>query len=139
MYGLDHSIDLSFLKSREVDQVAVGLYQVVFGFDEDVRISVQSEFIYFDGQREWLWKPERGALQTASQALSLLGATIEGFKGDRDGTLELTFSNGSRVTILIRARSTSRTTSHDRGRPSLSSSLLPRTVDTHQNWARPGL
>jgi hypothetical protein len=49
MFGLKKDIDLSFLNGREVEQVSVGLYQVQFGFDEDVRISVEGEFRYFDG------------------------------------------------------------------------------------------
>lgn len=34
MYGLGREIDLSFLNHREVEQVAVGVYQMIFGFDE---------------------------------------------------------------------------------------------------------
>jgi len=37
MYGLKKDIDLSFLTGRELIQLAIGVYQVQFGFDEDVR------------------------------------------------------------------------------------------------------
>lgn len=50
MYGLKSDIDLSFLNGRELIQVAIGLYQIQFGFDGDVRISVEGEFSYFDGK-----------------------------------------------------------------------------------------
>lgn len=63
MYGLKKDIDWSFLQGREVGQIAIGLYQVQFGFDEDVRISVEAEFRYFDGREEWNWKPEPGEAQ----------------------------------------------------------------------------
>jgi hypothetical protein len=100
MYGLNKGIDLSFLNGREVIQVAIGIYQIIFGFDEDVRISVESQFTYFDGSDEWVWKPEPGAAQIAARTVSLLGATIESFEGQANGTLTLTFSNGQRLTIL---------------------------------------
>jgi hypothetical protein len=32
------------LNGRLVEQVAIGVYQIVFGFDEDVRISVEGRF-----------------------------------------------------------------------------------------------
>jgi len=99
MYGLSKDIDLSFLTGREVIQVAIGIYQIIFGFDEDVRISAYSQFRYFDGQEEWIWKPERGAEQIAARTVSLLGATIQGFEGQENGTLTLDFSNGHRLTI----------------------------------------
>src|SRR5207253_8531010 len=73
-------------------------------FDEDVRIYVQSQFNYFDGQAEWIWKPEPGAAQIASRTVSLLGATIESFEGHEDGTLRLNLSNGRRLTIRSEER-----------------------------------
>ncbi len=100
MYGLNKDIDLSFLDGRQVEQVAIGIYQIIFGFDEDVRISAYSEFNYFDGREEWVWKPEPGAVQIAARTLSLLGATIENFEGRENGTLLLVFSNGQRLILL---------------------------------------
>ena len=100
MYGLKAEIDLSFLVGRELIQVAIGVYQVQFGFDEDVRISVESEFRYFDGRAEWIWRPEPGSSFIAARAVALLGATIETFRSNTDGTLILAFSNEHRLTIL---------------------------------------
>jgi hypothetical protein len=100
VYGLRKDIDLSFLNAREVIQVAIGVYQIQFGFDEDVIISVEGQFNYFDGQEESIWKPEPGAAQIAARTVALLGATIQSFEGHEDGTLTLTFSNGQRLTIL---------------------------------------
>jgi hypothetical protein len=53
MYGLEKEIDLSFLTSRELIQVAIGSFQVQFHFDEDVTVSVEAGFRYFDG-RYWI-------------------------------------------------------------------------------------
>ena len=100
MYGLKKDIDLSFLNGREVGQIAVGLYQVQFGFDEDVRISVEGEFHYFDGREECSWMPEPGKAPIAAKTVDLLGATVEKVDWKEDGTLTLTFSNGHRLTIL---------------------------------------
>ena len=100
MYGLRKDIDLGFLKAREVIQIAIGVYQTQFGFDEDVTIYVHSQFCYFDGRDEWVWKPEPGAPQIAARTVALLGTTIESFQGYEDGTLKLIFSNRQRLTIL---------------------------------------
>jgi hypothetical protein len=48
MYQLNSDIELSFLNGRLVEQVAIGVYQIMFGFDEDVRISVYSRFNYLN-------------------------------------------------------------------------------------------
>jgi Family of unknown function (DUF6188) len=98
--GLKKDIDLSFLKGREVGQIAIGLYQVQFGFDEDVRISVEAEFRYFDGREEWNWKPEPGKAQVAARTVGLLGRTVEKVEWKEDGTLTLGFSDGQRLTVL---------------------------------------
>lgn len=100
MYGLSKEIDLSFLNGRELTQVAIGVYQVQFGFDENVRISVESYFSYSDGQEEWIWRPEPGASQIAARTVALLGATIQSFEAHEDGTLTLAFCGGQRLTIL---------------------------------------
>ena len=80
MYGLARDIDLNFLNGREVGQIAIGVYQIQFGFDEDVRISVEGGFSYFDGQSDSVWKPEPEFAQIAARTVALLGATIETFE-----------------------------------------------------------
>ena len=101
---MSKDLDLNFLNGREVVQVAIGVYQIQFGFDEDVIIYVESQFNYFDGQEEWIWKPEPGAAQIAARTVSLLSATIQNFDRQENGTLILTFSNGGRLTILDSSR-----------------------------------
>jgi Family of unknown function (DUF6188) len=100
VYGLSGDIDLSFLRDRELEHVTIGVYQVWFGFDKDVTISVESQFRFFDGQREWVWQPEPGAAQIAAQTLALLGTKIERFEGHANGTLELAFPNGCILSFL---------------------------------------
>jgi hypothetical protein len=56
MHGLRKDDDLNFLNGRECIQIAIGVYQVQFAFDEDVRISVEGEFRYFEGADELVWE-----------------------------------------------------------------------------------
>jgi hypothetical protein len=100
VYGLRKDTNLSFLMGREVQQVAIGDYEIIFGLDGDIRISVESEFGYFDGQREWVWRPEPGASLIAAHSATLLGATIQSYEGRANGTLVLAFPNGRRLTVL---------------------------------------
>jgi len=104
MYGLKKQIDLTFLNGRELIQLAVGLYQVIFRFDEDVAVSVEGEFRYFDGQAEWIWRPEPGSSLIAARTVALLGATIESLESNANGTLALTFSCGHRLTLADSSR-----------------------------------
>jgi hypothetical protein len=99
MYGLDPKIDLSFLNGREVIQVAMGIFQIQFGFDEDVRISVEAEFKYFDGSNESVWKYGHDYIQVAAQAVALLSHKILRYEASENGTLQLFFSSGHTLTI----------------------------------------
>ena len=97
MNGLDAAIDLSFLRGREVIQITIGIFQILFIFDEQVQISVESEF-RFGSTDSCVWLP--GMPQAAGPALRLLGARVEQVRSQRDGTLDLIFSNGDTLTIL---------------------------------------
>jgi len=97
MHGLKENTDLTFLKGREVIQVAIGKDQVIFAFDEDVTISVEGQFEYADKASSSEWRP--GSSQVAASAVSLLGTTVESVHGQADGTLKMTFSNGDRLVI----------------------------------------
>jgi hypothetical protein len=99
MHGLAKDIDLGFLNGLEVIQIAIGAYQVIFAFDENVRISIYSQFRYFDGLEDSVWQPEPGSAKVAARAVSLLGATVRTCEGLHDGTLMLVFSNGHRLII----------------------------------------
>ena len=100
MYGLKKEVDLSFLRGRELIQVATGSFQVQFRFDEDVAVSVEAECRYFDGQQEWVWKQEPSSPHVAARTVALLGASIRSFDSSENGTLVLTFSNGHRLTVV---------------------------------------
>jgi hypothetical protein len=65
-------MNLSFLDGREVEHVAIGVYQAQFYFDEDVIIRVESEFSYFDGKEKMVWRPEPGSARGAARTVGLL-------------------------------------------------------------------
>ena len=95
MNGLKKETDLSFLMGRELIQVAIDSFQVQFHFDEDVAVSVEAEFRYFDGQQEW-WRQEPSSTHIAART----GASITSFHSSEDGTLIITFSNHHRLTVV---------------------------------------
>jgi cytoskeletal protein RodZ len=98
MYGLKEGIDLSFLTGRVLIQVAVGLYQVIFAFDEHVTISVEGSYQLHNEDGTSIWSP--GATSTAAPALSLLGATVTNARGESNGTLTITFSGKESLVIM---------------------------------------
>lgn len=59
MYGLSKDLDLNFLSGREIEQIAIGSHEIIFAFDEDVSITVYSEFRFFDGQDEYIGRLSR--------------------------------------------------------------------------------
>jgi hypothetical protein len=100
MYGLNDNIDLSILNGSELTQVTIGLYQVAFNFFKNVAVSVEGKFVYFDGETEWTWEHKQTSCFVAARTVALLGATIQSFERNTDGTLVLFFSNGHRLTVL---------------------------------------
>jgi hypothetical protein len=98
MYGLDPNIDLSFFKNRELIQVAIGLYQVIFAFDEDVTLSVEGKCEYRSSNNSSVWTP--GAPTAAASFVALLGQTVTDLCRKNDSTLELTFSSGDRLAVF---------------------------------------
>ena len=99
MYGILPDADLVFLRGKTISQIAIGQYDVQFGYG-DGAISVWSRFAYYDSRTriETVWS--EGNPEAASPALRLVTATINGVKWSTNGTLELTFSNGDRLTIF---------------------------------------
>jgi hypothetical protein len=91
MYGLKN-VDLTFLEGRQLIQIAIGIHQVIFAFDDELTISVERKFRYSSQNQSSEWHP--GAKEIAARTVELLGATVENVKGQEDGTLRLEFSNG---------------------------------------------
>jgi len=98
MNTFDQNIDLSFLMGREVVQIAIGIYQVIFAFDEDVTISVEEHFRYACQTATSDWRP--GANHAAAATVDLLGTTVKSVSRSEENTLDLRFSNGASLTII---------------------------------------
>jgi|ERR1700675_1533074 Family of unknown function (DUF6188) len=97
MHGLDKNVDLTFLIGREVIQICIGTYQVIFGFDKDVAVSVEQGFEFVSGTTSAGWVPGEPTLAAATVAL--LGASVNSVHAQENGTLELAFSTGARLVL----------------------------------------
>lgn len=100
MCGLRDDINLDFLIGRTLQQVAIGVYEVIFSFDEDVRITVYGEFHYFDGETEWSWRSEADSALLAGRTVALLDFSIENVDRHENGKLALLFANKNLLTII---------------------------------------
>jgi len=78
-------------------QITVGIFQVIFTFDEQVSITVESEF-RFGSPNSCFWRA--GEPEAAAPVLRLLGTRVGQVRNQTDGTLDMSFSNGDSLTIL---------------------------------------
>jgi hypothetical protein len=99
MHGLSRDCDLSFLIGKEICQVAIGSYDVQFGWGNG-RISVWCRFHYKPAQtrEEIVWAGENP--ETATPTVRLLKASITDVRCSAEGTLQLEFSNGDHLDIF---------------------------------------
>ena len=96
LYPLGDDVDLSFLEGRELIQVSIGIYQVIFGFAGELTITVEVCFVIEEPKGQTTWKPE--AINEASRTVCLLGRTTKEVR--RSGSaLELQFGDGYSLTI----------------------------------------
>jgi hypothetical protein len=111
MYGLKPDTDLSFFVGRELNQVAVGSYNVDFNFDGPVlalgvqdllSLIVQSRIEHSAKGSVSEWEGDENNPLSAASLLGLVGRSVVSVHGDPDGTLTLTFSNGDVVTVFDR-------------------------------------
>ncbi len=96
MYGLDKNLDLGFLIGKNLLQICVGSFQVILNFDANVSISIESTF---DCGSEDKSKRTGNLLETAPSLFHLLGKHIKEIKIEDEGTLVLTFSDGTIVRL----------------------------------------
>jgi hypothetical protein len=96
LWPLKQDVDLSFIMGRELNQVAIGLYQVQFHFDDTVTVSVEDSFTYERLDRKDSWKA--GQLNVAGLTAELVGSVVKDVRAN-GSELELTFANGHRLLI----------------------------------------
>jgi len=109
MYGLPPDIDLSFFVGRELNQVAVGAYNIQLNFDGPVlspgvqsllSLSVQSRVEHNAKEIVEEWEGDESMPLAAASLLGLIGLSVVSVQGDQDGTLTLEFSNGDVVRVF---------------------------------------
>lgn len=98
MYGLPPDFDASVFIGKELEQICFSVNTITFHFGLDVSITVVSLFIY----RVATEGPE--CTETiplhSSNAMRLLEKTVTSAVGQIDGTLSLTFGDGSNLMFI---------------------------------------
>jgi len=88
---------IDVLLDRELVQLAIGQYEVIFAFDKDVTLSIESQFSYTSAAETVDWRP--GQPRAAAKAVGLLGTTVVTAERKDEDDLRLTFSNGDRLIV----------------------------------------
>ena len=87
MYGLPKDFDGDFLVGRILEMICFNANQVYLHFDSKTHIQIESSLSYGDAQRVDV--PVR-----QPTFLDLLECSVVSARGDEEGTLTLSFSNG---------------------------------------------
>lgn len=87
MYGLTKETDIGFLSDLELEQVCIGLYQVILHFDKDVSICLECEY------------EVDSKINDVMGLVRLLGNRVVLSINRGEGEIALQFSNGSVVVI----------------------------------------
>lgn len=88
MFGLTTATDISFLSGVKLEQVCVGLCQVILNFSSEVSISIEGEY------------EVDGNVADLMGLVRLLGKRLTHPINRGEGILELAFSNG--IVLIIR-------------------------------------
>lgn len=99
MHGIDKKISYDFLIGKEVLQLCLGLYQLIFNFSDQLVISTECSLSLklLDGT---LIEVSSGNPESAGKLTCLLGRTIENVNTEIDGVLSLLFSGGLQLSII---------------------------------------
>ena len=95
------SNNFSYLVCHELQQIAVGKYQIIFNFYKDISASVESDLEW-----RWIrWNRTFGALEMKNIPekmpwLKLIGCHVSKIQWLKDKSLKLSFENGAELTFL---------------------------------------
>jgi hypothetical protein len=98
MYGLDKSVDISFLTDRVLIQLCLGKHDVILHFDSDVTISVQGAITVFNSQ-EWLSRDGMESKWLYS-LFELLDMRVVESINCGSGEVELVFDRGRKIRLV---------------------------------------
>lgn len=97
MYGLPPNADLSFFQGKTLQQVCVGLHEMILNFDEPISVTIMSPIACtLAGASYQKYDDYRAA---ASVVAALLQDVVVSAKGEIDGTLTLEFCGGGRLVV----------------------------------------
>lgn len=99
MYKVNKSMDFQFLVGKELLQLCIGLYQLIFNFTDHVVITTECA-IYLAKTDNSTIKLLSDNPQQSKQLVCLLGSTIESVVIESRQELILVFSGGYKLTII---------------------------------------
>ncbi len=88
MRGLSSNVNLDFLLGLELQQVCVGIHQVILNFSSATSIAIESEYRLND------------APSAPATLCSLLGRSVERVSNTGDGSFLLVFTKGYQLRVL---------------------------------------
>lgn len=91
MYRLDKLLDLTPLKGKEVEQVAIGQYQVILNLTDDFSIYIGGSYKY--GKGDALVENNGQDPSSSKELVDLLGKEIINSYIESDRILSMHFSN----------------------------------------------
>ena len=97
MYRMRKGFDASFLVGQQLLQVAIGVSDVIFNFDQGFRVLATTDFdVHFDGtSKSW----SCGNPDSAACVLSLIGQTVSAVQVINEALLRIAFSTGPSVDL----------------------------------------
>jgi hypothetical protein len=97
MNGLPENVNFEFFIGRELGGITFGRWQVDYLFDQQVTLSVQSEFELSDGASRARFADP---LFAAQRLVELIGSTVIQTEARHDGTLILIWSSAQTMTVF---------------------------------------
>ena len=98
MYKLNRTLDFSFLIGKELLQVCVGVVQVILRFDEQVSISIESDFIIIDENQNEFYCLDIPS--DTGHLIKFLGLKIQHVEVLEFDKLGIYFSNGCAIFLM---------------------------------------
>jgi len=96
MFGLAEDTDLEFLKGAVLEQVCIGAHEVIFRFEQDLSITVESDFLVALNEVGQRFEDTRSS---ANACAALLGEQIVDVHVLPEGTLAVEFSAAKRLEL----------------------------------------
>ena len=97
MHRISENTDLSALTGKNVEQICIGVHEVILNLEDDLYITVEGDFSF--GGEETVEK-EIDFRSAANAFADLLAHTIVDAKVLRNDAVVFSFSNGTNLTVF---------------------------------------